>query len=259
MNDLVVGADSSDSVLALLLEDETVVGRWKNLGLPGDKASIENAALFTSCFLLWRWPLLVDPQIRAVPWIRSTYGDRLLIVRTDQKGYLDLIEEAIIAGQPVLVENLSENIDPLLCPLIFCNFVKKGKAIKLGTKEVPFHQDFQLILHTKLSNPRFGPEIQAQTTIIDFSVTTEGLADQLLAEVVSKERPDLEESKDRLTKEQNEFAITLKTLEESLLSRLSETEGKSGGRRHPGGEPGEHESHGRRSPGEVGGEPQDRD
>ncbi|GFT26410.1 dynein heavy chain 17, axonemal [Trichonephila clavipes] len=31
--------------------------------------------------------------------------------------------------------------------------------------------------------------------------------------------------KDRLTKEQNEFAITLKTLEESLLSRLSEAEG----------------------------------
>ncbi|GFR19446.1 dynein beta chain, ciliary [Trichonephila clavata] len=225
ISDLPVGAESSESVLSLLLEDETVVGRWRNVGLPGDRASIENAALFTSCFLLWRWPLLIDPQIRAVPWIRNIYGDRLIVVRTDQKGYLDQIEEAVVAGQPVLVENLSENIDPLLCPLIFCNFVKKGKAIKLGTKEIPFHPDFQLILHTKLSNPRFGPEIQAQTTIIDFGVTTEGLADQLLAEVVSKERPDLEESKDRLTKEQNEFAITLKTLEESLLSRLSEAEG----------------------------------
>ncbi|GFT26409.1 dynein beta chain, ciliary [Trichonephila clavipes] len=193
--DLPVGAESSESVLSLLLEDETVVGRWRNAGLPGDRASIENATLFTSCFLLWRWPLLIDPQIRAVPWIRNIYGDRLRVVRTDQKGYLDQIEEAVVAGQPVLVENLSENIDPLLCPLIFCNFVKKGKAIKLGTKEIPFHPDFQLILHTKLSNPRFGPEIQAQTTIIDFGVTTEGLADQLLAEVVSKERPDLEESK----------------------------------------------------------------
>lgn len=69
------------------------------------------------------------------------------------------------------------------------------RAIKLGSKEIPFHPDFQLILHCKLSNPRFGPEIQAQTTIIDFGVTSEGLADQLLAEVVSKERPDLEESK----------------------------------------------------------------
>lgn len=64
---------------------------------------------------------------------------------------------------------------------------------------MPFNPDFQLILHSKLSSPRFGPEIQANTTLVDFSVTTEGLADQLLAEVVSKERPDLEESKVKRT------------------------------------------------------------
>ncbi|XP_042895579.2 dynein beta chain, ciliary [Parasteatoda tepidariorum] len=230
-NKLPVGLDCIDRagtespIIALLLEDETVVGRWRNLGLPGDKTSVENAVLFNSCFLLWRWPLIIDPQIRAIPWIKTIFGNKLLIVRTDQKGYLDIIEEAVTSGKAVLVENLSEKIDPLLFPLIFCNFVKKGKAIKLGTKEIPFNPDFQLILHTKLNNPRYGPEIQAQTTVINFGVTAEGLADQLLAEVVSKERPDLEESKARLTKEQSEFATTLKSLEESLLSRLSQAEG----------------------------------
>ncbi|GFU37028.1 dynein heavy chain 17, axonemal [Nephila pilipes] len=130
--DLLVGAESSESVLSLLLEDETVIGRWRNAGLPGDRASIENAALFNSCFLLWRWPLLIDPQIRAAPWIRNIYGDKLMVVRTDQKGYLDQIEEAVVAGQPVLVENLSENIDPLLCPLIFWQFYfKKGRRTEV--------------------------------------------------------------------------------------------------------------------------------
>ncbi|KAG8180010.1 hypothetical protein JTE90_020965 [Oedothorax gibbosus] len=219
------GMSTTEPVISLLLEDETVVGRWRNAGLPGDRASVENAALFATSFPLCRWPLLVDPQIRAVPWIKNLYGDKLVVVRTDQKGYLELIEEAVVSGQSVLVENLTENIDPLLCPIIFCNFVKKGKAIKLGTKELPFNPQFQLILHTKLSAPRFGPEIQANTTLVDFSVTAEGLADQLLAEVVSKERPDLEESKARLSKDQNEFAISLKSLEESLLSRLSSAEG----------------------------------
>ncbi|XP_054720541.1 dynein axonemal heavy chain 11-like [Uloborus diversus] len=213
------------AITSLLLEDETIVGRWRNADLPGDKASVENAAIFTSCFLLWRWPLVVDPQVQAIPWIKGMYGEKLLIVRTSQKGYLDVIEEALVAGQTVLIENLEENIDPLLFPLIFCNFVKRGKAIKLGNKEIPFHQDFQLVLHTKLSNPRYGPEIQAQTTIINFGVTPEGLADQLLAEVVSKERPDLEDSKLKLSKQQNEFAITLKSLEDSLLSRLSDAKG----------------------------------
>lgn len=37
--------------------------------------------------------------------------------------------------------------------------------------------------------------MQAQTTLINFTVTRDGLEDQLLAEVVKAERPDLEELK----------------------------------------------------------------
>lgn len=52
-------------------------------------------------------------------------------------------------------------------------------------------------------------------------VTRDGLEDQLLAEVVAAERPDLEELKAQLTKQQNDFKIMLKDLEDDLLSRLS--------------------------------------
>lgn len=63
--------------------------------------------------------------------------------------------------------------------------------------------------------------MQAQTTLINFTVTRDGLEDQLLAEVVRAERPDLEELKAQLTKQQNDFKIMLKDLEDDLLSRLS--------------------------------------
>lgn len=63
--------------------------------------------------------------------------------------------------------------------------------------------------------------MQAQTTLINFTVTRDGLEDQLLAEVVKAERPDLEELKADLTKQQNDFKIMLKSLEDDLLSRLS--------------------------------------
>lgn len=46
-----------------------------------------------------------------------------------------------------------------------------------------------------MANPHYQPEIQAQTTLINFTVTRDGLEDQLLAEVVKAERPDLEETK----------------------------------------------------------------
>ncbi|CAF4425056.1 unnamed protein product, partial [Rotaria magnacalcarata] len=45
-----------------------------------------------------------------------------------------------------------------------------------------------LILQTKLANPHYKPEMQAQTTLINFTVTKDGLEDQLLADVVAKVR-----------------------------------------------------------------------
>lgn len=72
-----------------------------------------------------------------------------------------------------------------------------------------------------MPNPHYSPEIQAQTTLINFTVTIDGLEDQLLALVVSEERPDLEELKASLMRQQNEFKITLQQLEEDLLKRLS--------------------------------------
>ena len=76
-----------------------------------------------------------------------------------------------------------------------CAFVNRFRYIKMGDKEVEYHPEFRLILHTKLANPHYKPEMQAQTTLINFTVTREGLEDQLLADVVRKERPDLEETK----------------------------------------------------------------
>ena len=88
-----------------------------------------------------------------------------------------------------------------------------------------YNNNFKLILHTKLANPHYKPEMQAQTTLINFTVTIDGLEDQLLAAVVSKERPDLEKTKADLTRQQNQFKITLKSLEDNLLARLSAAEG----------------------------------
>jgi hypothetical protein len=52
-----------------------------------------------------------------------------------------------------------------------------------------------------------------------------GLEDQLLALVVNKERPDLEETKTQLIIQNTEFTIKLKQLEDELLYKLSTAEG----------------------------------
>lgn len=67
-----------------------------------------------------------------------------------------------------------------------------ARFILLGGKECEYNRNFKLIIHTSLANPHFPPELQAQTTLINFTVTPLGLEEQLLGEVVSRERPDLE-------------------------------------------------------------------
>jgi len=98
----------------------------------------------------------------------------------------------------------------VLDPLLGRNLIRGGRAIKIGDKEMDFNPKFRLILQTKLANPHYKPEMQAQTTLINFTVTRNGLEEQLLAEVVKAERPDLESLKSELTKQQNDFKITLK-------------------------------------------------
>ncbi|TNN78389.1 Dynein heavy chain 11, axonemal [Liparis tanakae] len=97
--------------------------------------------------------------------------------------------------------------------------------IRIGDKECEYNSNFQLIIHTKLDNPHFPPELQAQTTLINFTVTPVGLEEQLLGQVVSRERPDLEALKMELTTQQNHFKIELQRLEDDLLSRLSAAHG----------------------------------
>uniref|UniRef100_A0A8C3PRY4 Dynein axonemal heavy chain 9 n=1 Tax=Calidris pygmaea TaxID=425635 RepID=A0A8C3PRY4_9CHAR len=205
-----------------MLADDADVAAWQNEGLPADRMSTENAIILTSCE---RWPLIVDPQLQGIKWIKTKYGEDLRVIRIGQKGYLDTMERALAAGELVLIENLEESVDPVLGPLLGRETIKKGRCIKIGDKECDFSPAFRLILHTKLANPHFPPELQAQCTLINFTVTRDGLEEQLLAAVVSAERPDLEELKSDLTKQQNGFKITLKTLEDNLLSRLSSASG----------------------------------
>ncbi|XP_062979874.1 dynein axonemal heavy chain 11 [Elgaria multicarinata webbii] len=213
---------SEDLDLVAMLTDDAMIAVWNNEGLPSDRMSIENAAILTNCE---RWPLLIDPQLQGIKWIKNKYRTDLKIIHLGQKGFLKSIERALACGDTVLIENLDERVDPVLDPLLGRNTVKKGRYIKIEDKECEFNKNFRLILHTKLANPHYKPELQAQTTLINFTVTKDGLEDQLLAETVNIERPDLETVKSLLTKQQNDFKIQLKHLEDDLLFRLSAAEG----------------------------------
>lgn len=102
----------------------------------------------------------------------------------------------------MLIEQIPEDIDPLLEPLLSRSITQKGKHfyINLGGDQIDYNTNFKLFLNCKLTNPHFKPEIAAQCTIINFIVTEGGLEDQLLAMVVNIEKPELEQKKTLLVR-----------------------------------------------------------
>lgn len=66
-----------------MLTDGATIAKWNNEGLPGDKISTQNATILTNCE---RWPLLIDPQLQGIKWLKSRYGIRLKVINLSQKG-----------------------------------------------------------------------------------------------------------------------------------------------------------------------------
>jgi dynein heavy chain len=78
---------------------------------------------------------------------------------------------------------------------------------------------------TKMPNPHYLPEVCIKVTLINFTVTMEGLESQLLGDVVKVERPDIEEKKVQLLLNMAEDKRQLALLEAKILKMLSESEG----------------------------------
>ena len=286
---------------------------WDKEGLPTDVTSLENAAIVSEA-LRGRWPLLVDPQLQGLRWLRGREADGLaapsateLVARavaataslssgaaaslakkraaaagaaaaeqdveklprrclllsmggveeggvkggsTDASaGMLRLgsagggaqeggaagestllqLQTAVKAGWSVLLVDVPVSMPPFLRPLVErAVFAKRGTAggahdqqIRLGGNTIKYHPDFRLYLQTREASPHFAPEVQAQCTLVNFTVTERGLEEQLLADVVKRERPEIEASMSKLRGEFAGYRIRLGDLEASILSRLS--------------------------------------
>merc|ERR1711871_538356 len=190
-------------------------------GLPADRISIENGSVITNCK---RWPLLIDPQVQGIKWIRQKEEENgLEVFQLNQKNWIREVEAAMTNGNCIIVENLGQDIDATLDPVLSRAIYKRGRSlyIKFGGEEVEYDPKFQLYLQTKLSNPHYKPEIAAQCTLINFIATERGLEDQLLAKVVGKERPELEATSQELTAAFQRYKIELVQLEDDLLERLA--------------------------------------
>ena len=211
--------------LTSTLGDPVRIRQWNIDGLPTDSFSIDNGIVV---FNARRWPLMIDPQAQANRWIRNMEKENnLQVKKLTDTNYLRTLENSIQFGSPVLLENVGEELDPSLEPLLQKQLFKQGgvNCIRLGDATVEYSEHFRFYITTKLRNPHYLPEVSVKVTLLNFMITPEGLEDQLLGIVVSQERPDLEEQRNTLILESAENKRLLKEIEDRILHIMSSSSG----------------------------------
>jgi dynein heavy chain len=104
---------------------------------------------------------------------------QIKIMKFTDSSYLKHLESAIRMGAPVMIENVGEDMDPAIEPLLQKQIVVKGTSmtIKIGDSIIEYEKNFKFYLTTKLRNPHYLPEVSTKVTLINFMITFEGLSD----------------------------------------------------------------------------------
>ena len=114
-------------------------------------------------------------------------------------------------------------MDPALDPIFKMNINSENQSnvVKIGDSEIEYDPKFRLYIITQMANPQLLPETCIKICVINFTVTHEGLQEQLLSNVVHQERPDLEEQRCVLLESLVNDKMKLRDIEDRTLNLLS--------------------------------------
>lgn len=212
------------------LNDPVKLRTWQLAGLPTDSVSTQNGIVMARAR---RWPLLIDPQGQANRFIKTLGRDKALcengmdVVKPSDRNFLRTLENGLRFGKWVLLENVGEELDAALEPVLLQQKFKQGgqDMMRLGENVIPYNDAFRFYVTTKLANPHYAPEVCVKVSLLNFTITMKGLEEQLLGVVVLKETPELAAKKNELVISNAEGKRQLYDIENQILYLLSHSEG----------------------------------
>ncbi|XP_038676444.1 dynein heavy chain 3, axonemal isoform X3 [Scyliorhinus canicula] len=216
---------SDDFSLSSILGDPVKIRAWQIAGLPVDAFSIDNGIITSNSR---RWPLMIDPQGQANKWVKNMEkNNRLGVIKLSDSNYVRILENSIQFGTPLVLENIGEELDPMLEPILLKQtFKQQGvEVMKVGENVIEYSHDFRFYITTRLRSPHYLPEVAVKVCLLNFMITPLGLEDQLLGIIAAKEKPELEEKKNLLILESAQNKKQLKEIEDKILEVLSSSQG----------------------------------
>jgi len=107
-----------------VLGNPVTIRGWGVAGLPSDNLSVENGIIM---FGSRRWPLMIDPQTQANKFVKNmgkSVPEGLEIFKLSHPSLIRDLEFAIQFGKWVLLENIGQELDPALEPILLMILVK---------------------------------------------------------------------------------------------------------------------------------------
>ena len=72
---------------------------------------------------------MIDPQNQANRWIKNSYGQQnLKVVKLTDNDFMRQMDNCIQLGLPLLIENVGEDLDPSLEPILLKQVFKQGET-----------------------------------------------------------------------------------------------------------------------------------
>ena len=213
---------SDNFTLSKIVGEPALIQKWTVSGLPTDKISVENALIIQYSL---NWPLIIDPQGQASKWLnkmfhqsKTPYSKKKL----DSSDFMSVLENTMFMGSILIIEDLKESIDPVLDSLLLKQWFIQDSTIviKIGDSIKQYDPTFKLYMLSNYANPHFSPEICTKVTLLNFSITEDGLAEQLLDIVCRKEIPKDTQERDQLILQSVEFTKNLQAFEDKILDML---------------------------------------
>ncbi|CAD2104163.1 Dhc93AB [Plasmodium vinckei petteri] len=210
-----------------LLINEEILSKLSKQGLTLNSVCIENNIILENSE---KFPIIIDPQMESLKWLINNQKEKsakLIITDINDKMLDKQIEECISYGYSIIIENADEYIDNTLYNVISKNIIKRKSNyyININDKEIIFHPDFYIILHTQLSNPHYQPEIQSACSLINFTVTPDDLEEHLLSITLQNEFNQLYKKKKKLSLLKYDYMCQLSFLQSSILQKLTDAKG----------------------------------
>ena len=73
---------------------------------------------------------MIDPQSQANRWVKNSEKDhKLSVIKLTDMDYMRTLENCVTFGNPLLLENVAEELDPSLEPLLLKQTFRQSKQL----------------------------------------------------------------------------------------------------------------------------------